>query len=271
MTTDVNYFIKVKDHINKSDRIVNKVTSLDTYVADFYAIINFLNRDHQYSVTQTNGEAELTKSETVTVPGYIYNSTKTVITPAYSLSLIKIDSTLSDIFQTEFTDKETQTIVKEDASDIQTKETQSENELNTENKDSQTVEITETVDIEEFGEFQSCSPEYVNVDLSENSYPYCNNVIVPPYNPYNYCNSYNSYNPSYTSYNSSYNPFTNIMNLRGDNEDVHFTFGKELGSKVPSNPTQTAPTWAPELISELKFRLAQPNAGLLSNNSTYFL
>jgi hypothetical protein len=57
------------------------------------------------------------------------------------------------------------------------------------------------------------------------------------------------------------------MSLRGDNEDVHFTFG----SQVPRNPTSSSPIWKPELISELKLRLSQPNAGLTQNNSRYFL
>lgn len=260
MTLDVNYFIRIKDHINKSDRIVSKITSLDTYIADFNTIINFLNKDNQYLVTLTNGEAELTKSETVTVPGYIYNSSKNITTPVYNLSLVKIDTQLSELFQYKSIDKETQTINTENASDIHSKETQFEQD--SESKLSQT---DEEHDEEEFGEFQgytSCpTPEFVNINLNECSPSYYNNVIIPP------CPSYNPYE----SNSFSYNPFTNIMNLRGENDDVHFTFETGRGSQVPSNPTQIAPTWGPELISELKFRLAQPNAGLLPTNANYFL
>ena len=123
-------------------------------------------------------------------------------------------------------------------------------------------------------------PEFTNVDLNTNTYSYCNNVITPPYTSYapNVYNSHKS-NPfnSYTSnpFNSyTSNPFNNVMGLRGENEDVHFTFG----SQVPRNPTSSvspvsvvSPVWGPELISELKFRLTQPNAGLTQSNSTYYL
>ena len=60
------------------------------------------------------------------------------------------------------------------------------------------------------------------------------------------------------------------MNLRDENTDsVHFSFS---GSQVPETPTRvSSSTWSPELINELKFRLAQPNAGLTNSNSNYFL
>jgi hypothetical protein len=263
MTSDVNYFIKVKDHVNKSERLINKVTNLNTYTQDFNTIINYLNKDNVYSVFTSNGEAECTKTETVTIPGYIYNSTKNVNTVVYTLSLVKIDSVLSELFLSESANRETQT---NSVKDIQTKETQSSQE--TDSKVSQTNETqTETAD-DEFGEFQGCTTEFVDVDLNTvPSYPYYNNVIVPSYNCDLYSNSNsNSYSNSYSNY--SYNPFTNIMNLRGENDDVHFNFG----SQVPRVPTQVNPIWSPELISELKFRLTQPNSGLLpTNNSSYFL
>lgn len=261
MTSDVNYFIKVKDHINKSERVVNKVTTLDTYISDFHTIINHLNKDNLYLTTLTSGEAILTKTDTVTVPGYIYNSTKTVTTVVYTLSLIKIEMELSELFHAEYTNRSSQTNNVEDTSNVQTKETQSKNE--TEDKNSQTVELSEIVEItdvtddSEFGEFQSYTPEFTNVDLNGPTYPYCNNVIVPSYTPYN------SYNP----FSNTNNPFNHIMNLRGENDDVHFTFG----SQVPRTPTQITPSWSPELISELKVRLSQPNAGLLPTNATYYL
>lgn len=273
MTPDITYLIRIQDHINKSDRVIHKVTTLDNSVQDFNIIINHLNKDNIFSVTLRSGEAQLNKTETITVPGYIYNSTKCVTTLAYTLSLIKIDTTLSELFHTEFTNSETQTNVIDNSDDIQTKETQSEQE--TEDKPSQTSDIKtcevqtepelESTDDSEFGEFQSCSPEFINVDL--------NNSCNYPYDSCNY-NSYNSYNPyTYNSY--SYNPFHNIMNLRGENEDVHFRFGTNQGSQVPINPTQITPptpTWSPELVNELKFRLAQPNAGLQpTNNISYYL
>lgn len=263
MTENVSYLIRIQDHINKSIRIVNHITNLNTYTHDFNIIINSLNKDNIYTSASSNGQAELSRVENIVVPGYIYNSTKSVTTLVYTISLIKIDETLTNLFLSESSHAETQTNTTNDTSDIQTKETQSEQQ--TSNKDSQTQnDINELArqyentkfyndreDEAEFGDFQSYVPEFTNVDLNS-CYPYCNNVIVPSYTPTH-----------------SYNPFTNIMSLRGENDDVHFTFG----SQVPKAPTQVINNWKPELISELKFRLNQPNAGLLPTNSNvnYFL
>lgn len=261
----MSYLIKVTDHINKSERIIHRLTTLDTCNTDFNIIIDYLNKSNDYQATVSNGVAELSKTEQIVVPGYIYNSTKNVTTLAYTLNLIKIDENLSKVFQTDYTDSHTQT---EGSTDIQTKETQS--EPSHENKASQVFDEVDRLtkqyedteffreDDTEFGEFQSYTPEFSNVDLNSPSFP-CydrSNVIIPPYQPY-------SNNPFQN------NPFQNLMNLRGENEDVHFTFG----SQVPRAPTQVVTNWAPELVHELKFRLAQPNAGLLPTNSTinYYL
>lgn len=264
----MSYLIRVTDHINKSDRIIHRLTTIESANQDFNYVIDHLNKNNEYLSTLSNCVAELTKKEQVVVPGYLYNSTKTVTTLVYTLSLIKIDEDLSQLFLSESTDttnKETQT---EDSVDLQTKETQSESSY--QDKSSQVSDEVDQLtkqyedtdffrnDDEEFGEFQSYTPEFINVDLNGPTYP-CydrSNVIIPSYQPY-------SNNPFQN------NPFQNIMNLRGDNEDVHFTFG----SKVPRTPTQVVTNWAPELVHELKFRLAQPNAGLTSTNSSinYFL
>lgn len=256
----MSYLIRVTDHINKSDRIIHRLTTVESANQDFNVIINHLNKNNEYLSTLSNCVAELTKKEQVVVPGYIYNSTKTVTTLVYTLSLIKIDEDLSQLFLSESTNKETQT---EDSSDLQTKETQSESSCQdkasqvSHEVDQLTKQYEDTdffkEDDEEFGEFQSYTPEFTNIDLNGPTFP-CydrSNVIIPPYQPY------------------SNNPFQNLMNLRGDNEDVHFTFG----SQVPRTPTQVVTNWAPELVHELKFRLAQPNAGLTSTNSSinYFL
>jgi hypothetical protein len=264
MTTSVNYFIQIKDHINKSIRIINKITHLDTHNHDFNIVIDYLNKDDLFSVIISNGEATLSKAETQIIPGYIYNSSKIVNTLVYTLSLIKIDNQLSGVFPINCTDRETQTNEQADTKNIQThqdgqkqeKETYTKSSRKTEENDSPYMEERET----EFGEFQGymhpnyMHQEFTNVDLNTTTYPYCNNVITPPYT-------------AYTS-----NPFNNFMSLRGENEDVHFTFG----SQVPRNPTSypvspVSPIRGPGLINELMFRLSQPNAGLIQNNSTYFL
>jgi hypothetical protein len=266
----MSYLIKVTDHINKSERIIHRLTTLDTYNSDFQTIINYLSIDNEYQSTLSNGVAELTKNEQVVIPGYFYNSTKNISTLTYTLTLIKVDEKLSNVFLTETTDSHTQT---EESNDLQTKETQCETstkdtpsqvyaEVNKLNKQYEDTEFFREDD-EEFGEFQSYTPEFTNVDLNSPTFP-CydrSNVIIPPYQPY-------STNP-FQNNSFQNNPFQNIMNLRGDNEDVHFTFG----SQVPKTPTQVVTNWAPELVHELKFRLAQPNAGLVPTNSSinYYL
>lgn len=314
MTSEATYFIKITDHINKSDRIINRPTNLNTYTSDFNILINHLSKNNTTDFSNiSNGKAELSKTETQIVPGYLYNSTKNVTTLVYTLSLIKADNQLSELFLSNFNHESTQTNNTENTNDIQeNKETQSEQSNQQQNTSSQTNENvvnqceqqykhTEFYgdDNTEFGEFQGASTEFITVDLAtpsiyeqtqlreeSNAYSYYSNVIVPPYppsynnstcNPYNAYTTYNAYNGyngynGYDGYNSnacnSYNPFDRIMNLRGENEDVHFRFG----SQVPSTPTTTTTTWAPELINELKFRLAQPNAGLTpSTTPNYFL
>lgn len=265
----MSYLIRITDHINKSDRVIHRLTTIESSNKDFYSIINHLNKNNEFLSRVSNGVAELTKNDEVTVPGYFYNSTKTVTKLAYTLNLIKIDEELSQVFpaesreSSESTHTQTQT---ENSSDLQTKETQSES--SNQNKSSQVYNDVDSLtkqyedtdffkDDEEFGEFQNYTPEFVNVNEPDYSYYGMPNVIIPSYQP--------SYQPSC----QSSNPFQSIMSLRGDNDDVHFTFG----SQVPRTPTQVVTNWAPELVHELKFRLTQPNAGLSSTNSNinYFL
>jgi hypothetical protein len=276
MAPIVNYFIHVKDHINKTTRIINKITNLDTCSHDFNTIVKYLNKDNIFTINTSNCEAELFKSDTQVVPGYIYNSTKTINTLVYTLSLIKIDSQLSNIFQVTCTTTETQTIEQDDTKNIQTQE-----DWQKQYKETNFSQTTEKHSAEEcdteFGAFQSYTPsKFTNTT----TYPYFNDIIIPspyytskpfnsytskPFNSYT-SNTFNSYmSNTFNSYISK--PFNNVMSLRGDNEDVHFTFG----SQVPRNPTSSSPIWKPELISELKLRLSQPNAGLTQNNSRYFL
>ena len=109
----IDYFIQVENHIDKSTRIVNKITNLDTYSTDFNTIINQLNKDNTLDSIHKDNKVELVKTETVVIPGYIYNSTKKITTIVYSLTLIQSDNTLSELFkhdtpsQTELQDNQT--------------------------------------------------------------------------------------------------------------------------------------------------------------------
>lgn len=262
MTSVVNYFIHVKDHINKSSMVVNKTTTLHTHTQDFNMIINYLNKDDVYTVIVNNSKdklsnVELFKSEIKVVSGYIYNSTKTVSSLSYTLSLVEINDQLSTIFQTNYTNSETQT-----DNDINTQnlQTQEDKEQETNTTSSQTSEQENDDDVEkyeiEFGEFQDYTrPAFSDLNTSYNSY----NSYTPYTNQYQY-DSYNSYN-SYNSYDSY---ISNPLDFK-------------FGSKVPPNPTSpilssmsspmSSPMWGPNLINELKFRLTQPNSGLSSNNT----
>ena len=64
------------------------------------------------------------------------------------------------------------------------------------------------------------------------------------------------------------------MNIRS-NDNVYLSFGSE----VPKQPTKYINTkepylmtnnWSSELIDELKYRLSQPNAGLIPANITSY-
>lgn len=260
MNSESSYFIKIVNHKNKTERVVSQRVQHNNYSFYFGQVIDsLLNPSTMSSSLNNEGTAQIFEKERVVSKGYFYNSTTEVDKLIYELSLIKIDDTLSNLFND---DKFCQT--NHEQREEQRKEQRKEQrEEQREHQESQTDSVRhddkstepEISEEDEFGDFQG--PEvFSNIDLNApQTYPYYNpNVIVPeyPYQNYNTCTSYNPYTiPSYTtpSYNNS-NPF--------------------IGSSVPSYPTQPVTTsWTPELINELKFRLAQPNAGLQHTN--YFL
>lgn len=257
MSSDVSYIIKIVDHKNNTEKIVNKRVNLNNYSFYFGQIVDELLEPSSMSSTLSNdGTAKIFEKETIVSKGYFYNSTTEVDKIVYELSLVKIDDNLSNIFND---DKFCQTNYET---------TEKDNNTSQEDQEAQT-EHNEYVDKstdpdshseEEFGDFQG--PEiFSNIDLNApQTYPYYNpNVIVPEYTQPP-CPTYTPYTPyTYNSFSSNTNgyPSTNPF----------------IGSSVPSYPTQPIQpvinTWTPELINELKFRLAQPNAGL--NNTNYFL
>lgn len=273
----INYFIQVTNHIDNTIKIIDKITNLDTYSADFNVIINQLNTDNTLTTVHTNDyKVELFKTEKVVVKGYIYNSSKTINTLVYTLTLVEIDNTffknnIDSYSQTELQDTPNQTDIISTMMSKLDINNNADNDADTElNSDS------------EFGEFQTATPKFTDLDVispyfssshsnSSNShfsnaysYPYYSNS----YYPCNSSNSYTKYTPLdyYNSYdtcvdknikqsiNTSYNPFINVNTLRGDTE-----LYINKGSQVPTNPTNL---YNNELISELKLRLTQLNSGL---------
>ena len=273
--SEVNYFIKMTDYINKSEKIISKQTTLNSYMTDFKIIIDELSKTDTYYTSISNGKAELFKNVDVEVKGYIFNTKTTVTKLTIELNLIKIEEALSKLFTI---NKDDNTVI-----DISNKEVQTENFDASEEKKYQEKQVSCIQDTyqqytfydEDFSDFQEYKePEEVFTDIKLNSqkiykryenpcqyeypyqykYPYEDNVIVPTYNP--------------ATYNQN-NPFNTIMGLRGDTDNIHLSFS---GSQVPATPTKVySNTWSPDLINELKFKLTQPNAGLNYSNTNSLL
>ena len=289
--SEVNYFIKITDHINKSDRIISKQTTLASYMDDFKIIMDELSKNDTYTSTISNGKVELFKNVEIEVKGYIFNTKTTVTKLAIELNLIKIEENLSKIFNLE---KEVQTEILQESQEAQEQKEQKEQNSQTEEEHtSKDIYQQTTFYDDEFSDFQGYEDPEVFSEVSLNSpkiyqkyeYPQYPCQLYQPYTHQSYTYQYPNFyeqnvivptytQPTYTSttYNqvNENNPFNNIMNLRDENTDsVHFSFS---GSQVPETPTRvSSSTWSPELINELKFRLAQPNAGLTNSNSNYFL
>lgn len=100
------YFIKIT-YKDKTQEIIQKVTTLEKYKDDFKLILNNTNIDHE-NTTHIYSEQSVkifnnTKKKN---KGYIYNTISNVSTFLYELSLIKINSSF---FKNSTTDIQTQT------------------------------------------------------------------------------------------------------------------------------------------------------------------
>lgn len=296
MNTNNNYLIQIVDHNDNSQKIINHITNLNSYVDDFNIIMNHLNKDNEYSLTLLNEKAVISKSEQIIIPGYLFNTTKNTTKIVYTLNLIEIDLTLSNLFLTLEDHKNNCTsflkLCNENNSNKINTETQTDSEQ-------QTEELQDEYDTQyyralEDGYDTECDTEYDNEydtesdsdnepfikylrsnsleDMYNNTDFYGDDETKPfgefQYSSANYICDYDEcfshadiikeYEPSYNSLNnplnkSSYNPFHRITTNSNNN----------------IIPQQNRTTWNPELITELKFRLTQPNAGLSPIN--YFL
>jgi hypothetical protein len=262
MNSESSYFIKIVNHKNNTEKVVNQRVQHNNYSFYFGQVIDsLLNPSTMSSTLNNEGKAQIFEKEAVVSKGYFYNSTTEVDKLIYELSLIKIDDTLSNLFNDDKFCQTNQEQPSESLEGSQGEEQESQTDLVRYNDKSTEPEVSEE---DEFGDFQG--PEiFSNIDLNApQTYPYYNpNVIVPEY-PYQ---TYQNCNPC------SYNPCSYPYTIPAYTTPVYNNCDTFIGSSVPSYPTQpTQPvttSWTPELINELKFRLAQPNAGL--NHTNYFL
>lgn len=126
------YVIKINDKVNKSERVIFKQVSLDTYEKYYTDIYNKLNSNNDLSFTHSSGFFTIYKCKDTKIKGYLYNTTAVINTILYELSLVKIDEHLR------FTnDTSCQTMDTEDPEDAETEQ------------DIDTVEIEH-----QFGKFQ---------------------------------------------------------------------------------------------------------------------
>lgn len=145
------YLIKISDKINKSDRIIFKKVTLDSYESFYRQIFDKLNSNNDLSISFTFSTVTSTifKPVNTQVKGYLYNTTSTINTVLYELSLVKIDQDLSSIFtKNSETQTETET---ETESDTQT-ETESESQTESENESERVYG--------EFQQYQKVKTEY---------------------------------------------------------------------------------------------------------------
>jgi hypothetical protein len=242
----MNYFIQIENHIDNTIKIVNKITNLDTYSSDFNTIINQLNTDNTFESVYCDHKAELFKTETIIVKGYIYNSTKIIKTLVYTLTLIQCDNTLSQLFknhvnntsQTNIPSQQEQTdTINTMMFNLNINDNENTYQNDNENKDGNEAEVDTDIDTDsEFGEFQSAPPTFTTtvpttLPIDLNSYTTNTGKSNKSNNSYNsyksknlYSNSYKSKN-SYNSYNS-YNPcnsynFDNFDNLYSNPYDIY--------------------------------------------------
>lgn len=91
------YFIKIESDIN-SGQIIKKQTTLDSFKQDFEIIYAHLNKNGEYFYELADHKMYIRKNENVLRKGYIYNTKVNVIKNVYTLSLIKCNEELSNLF-----------------------------------------------------------------------------------------------------------------------------------------------------------------------------
>lgn len=92
-----SYFIKIVDSVNKSETIVNKVTSFETYLEDYVQICNQINKLNDFSVVfcLSDAVATISKPYEILNKGYLYNTKTKSSEIVYELSLVKVDTKFS--------------------------------------------------------------------------------------------------------------------------------------------------------------------------------
>jgi hypothetical protein len=286
MNNETKYFIKIIDHIRNNEQIINCEMNITNYMDNFNIIINYLNKDSPFVSTITNDKAEIFKQEEIQVRGYFYNTKRIKTTLIYELKLVEINNYLSSLFNLK-KEKESQTDFIPELESVWNENEQFEEKDHQDDQDDQDDHQDDQRDNDSFTslELNSECDQCEELELDEiymrikKKAEHCLNKEEINKNLDYYSMDFN-YPPVYSSiFNNNYsnviipeyNPFKNIMNIRGDN-DMYFSLGSEV-PKIPTKPIVKdliTNNWTPELIDELKYRLSQPNAGLVPTNITSY-
>jgi hypothetical protein len=152
------YVIKLYSFETDTFTIVNKITTKENYQEHFNSLVAVLG-DFDVTTTTTTEEFTYTLSSKVKVvkKGYLFNTVADKVLNIYSLSLLKIDTTLSQLWN--------------DTTEIET-EIETETETETEMKSTQTD--TETVETENAETDTDCSPKlfYTNQEWMNYAWTY---------------------------------------------------------------------------------------------------
>lgn len=102
------YFIKIESDTN-SGQIIKNMTTLESFKHDFEIIYSHLNKNGEYFYELSDYKMYIRKNENVLRKGYIYNTKVNVIKNVYTLSLIKCNEELSELFVKNVSQQGTQT------------------------------------------------------------------------------------------------------------------------------------------------------------------
>lgn len=85
------FLIKVFDHINNNESIINKITNKDICMNDLNIVADYLNGENEYMLKEVEDMIILSRDKEEVISGYIYNSRKIINELVYTISLIKIN------------------------------------------------------------------------------------------------------------------------------------------------------------------------------------
>jgi hypothetical protein len=253
----VFYFIKIKDFINNTERIISKKITLDNYITHFSNIYNHLNINNKYTLFSNNDVCDITGTEEVIVKGYLFNTTTIVTKQFYQLTLIKIDNELSDIF----TQTESQTEAET--------ETQTEAETETQTEAETQIEANYLCcckccccSCNEMPQLEFINEEYDDKSEGSECSEYSEKCCITDYYNYDFKN-YDSWNQLY-----QYQPLQSTEQYTDDQlyhqplqSTEQYIDGQLKLYQYQPTIEQCKPYYN-DVIDELKIKINQPNLGL---------